>query len=57
MIKAGIRDAKSILPTPFLAQNLGLWQDILIAMAEVENGTSLVDPESCIVGTNKVSSI
>lgn len=55
MLKAGIRDANSILPSPFRAQNLGLWQDILIAMAEVENGTTLVDSESCIVGTNKVS--
>lgn len=56
LMKTGIRDANSILPSPFLAQNLCLWQDILIAMAEVENGTTLVDPESCIVGTNKVLS-
>lgn len=54
MMKTGIRDSNSFLPTPFFAQNIGLWQDILIAMAEVENGTTLVDPESCIVGTNKV---
>ena len=52
MKKAGIRDADSALPNPFYAQNKGLWKDIILAMAEVENGTNNVSPAECEAGMN-----
>lgn len=52
MKKAGIRDADSGLPNPYYAQNKGLWKDIILAMAEVENGTQNVSPAECEAGMN-----
>ena len=52
MKKTGIRDADSVLPNPCFIQNKGLWKDIILAMAEVENGTKNLSPAECEAGMN-----
>ena len=52
MMKTGIRDADSVLPNPCFIQNKGLWKDIILAMAEVENGTKNLSPAECEAGMN-----
>lgn len=57
LMKTGIRDADRCLPHPRFAQNKGLWKDIILAMAEVENGTQNVSPSECEAGMLKVDFI
>ena len=53
-LQAGLRDADSPLPPPWNPMAMGLWKDIVLAMAAVENGCDMQDyRSSCIKGWKK----